>query len=163
MQRLKELLQQEITWIAAEHNDHAPHRHVHVVAMVRQKLNSLDFKYLRLAATEAALFQRHQLDLVRGIRRERVPRYPRYQGYRYRQATGGQSSLSLAARHTLSSGRGRGGGSPAPRLPTCYCYHCGQRQPKLYLESAPNCLHCGARLLREKKILPQTQEAQWEP
>src|SRR6266480_6450846 len=31
MLNLEERLQQPISWVAVEHNDHAPHRHVHVL------------------------------------------------------------------------------------------------------------------------------------
>src|SRR5918992_6063201 len=57
MQSLNTLLKKEVTWVAAEHADHAPHRHVHVVACVPGKLTVEDFEVLRLSATEAALFQ----------------------------------------------------------------------------------------------------------
>src|SRR2546425_12902340 len=31
MQRLEDRLHKEVQWVAAEHDDHAPHRHVHIV------------------------------------------------------------------------------------------------------------------------------------
>src|SRR6266571_814767 len=34
MQTLEARLKKQISWVAAEHNDHAPHRHIHVVAIV---------------------------------------------------------------------------------------------------------------------------------
>jgi hypothetical protein len=60
MQTLRERLKQEIQWVAAEHDDHAPHRHVHVVAVVKRRLHPRDFQVMRQRATEAALFQRKQ-------------------------------------------------------------------------------------------------------
>src|SRR5437763_9304247 len=65
MLRLEEHIQKEIFWVAAEHDDHAPHRHVHVVAVVTGRLQVRDFKAMRQTATEAALVQRHERDLVR--------------------------------------------------------------------------------------------------
>ncbi len=47
------------------HDDHAPHRHVHIVALVPGRLNVQDFQVMRLTATEAALFQRKERDLAR--------------------------------------------------------------------------------------------------
>jgi hypothetical protein len=38
MQTLMARLKQEVQWVAAEHDDHAPNRHVHVVAVVRRRL-----------------------------------------------------------------------------------------------------------------------------
>ena len=60
-----ERLDTHVSWVAAEHADHAPHRHVHVVAVVPGRLNVQDFQVLRHAATEAALFQRKERDLAR--------------------------------------------------------------------------------------------------
>jgi hypothetical protein len=57
MQTLRERLKQEVQWVAAEHDDHAPNRHVHVVAVVKKRLHPRDFQVMRQRATEAALFQ----------------------------------------------------------------------------------------------------------
>ena len=65
MQTLEERLKQQVQWVAVEHNDHAPHRHVHIVAVVAGRLNVQDFQALRQTATEAALEQRHERDLAR--------------------------------------------------------------------------------------------------
>ncbi len=65
MGRLEERLQQPISFVATEHNDHAPHRHVHVLAVVPGKLGKEDFAALREAATAAAGLQRASRDLGR--------------------------------------------------------------------------------------------------
>ncbi len=65
MQSLEDRLHKQISWVAAEHNDHAPHRHVHVVAVVLGRLQVQDFQALRQTATEAALFQRKERDQAR--------------------------------------------------------------------------------------------------
>jgi hypothetical protein len=65
MQRLEERLQKEVQWVAAEHNDHAPHRHVHLVAVVSGRLTVQDFQTLRETATQACLEQRYERDLER--------------------------------------------------------------------------------------------------
>lgn len=64
MESLEDRLHTEIFWVAVEHNDHAPHRHVHVVAVVAGRLNAQDFQALRQTATEACLEQRRERDLV---------------------------------------------------------------------------------------------------
>src|SRR6266446_5958956 len=64
MQILEERLKQQVQWVAAEHDDHAPHRHVHVVAIVPGRLQVQDFQELRLEATQACLDQRHERDLL---------------------------------------------------------------------------------------------------
>jgi hypothetical protein len=65
MQSLEERLQQPLAWVAAVHDDHAPHRHVHVVAVVPGRLQVQDLQAMRHTATVAALAQRQQRDLTR--------------------------------------------------------------------------------------------------
>jgi hypothetical protein len=62
MLSLEDRLHKQVQWVATEHDDHAPHRHVHVVAIVPGRLQAQDFQALRQTATEAALFQRHERD-----------------------------------------------------------------------------------------------------
>src|SRR5258708_507119 len=59
---LEDRLHTQVQWVAAEHNDHAPHRHVHVVAIVPRRLQVKDLQSLRRAATEASLEQRRERD-----------------------------------------------------------------------------------------------------
>jgi hypothetical protein len=62
---LEERLNKEVPYVAVEHDDHAPHRHIHVVALVRGRLNTQDFQAMRQTATDAALFQRQERDQAR--------------------------------------------------------------------------------------------------
>jgi hypothetical protein len=62
---LEDQLQQEVHWVAAVHDDHTPHRHIHVVAIVPERLQVHDFQALRAAATAAAVEQRRHHDLAR--------------------------------------------------------------------------------------------------
>jgi len=64
MQRLEERVHQSISWVGAEHNDHTPNRHIHVLAIVAGKLSVQDLQALRRAATEASHEQRHMRDLA---------------------------------------------------------------------------------------------------
>ena len=64
MIRLEERLQQPIHFVATEHDDHAPHRHVHVLALVAGRVNTHDLADLRETATEAALQQRLARDVA---------------------------------------------------------------------------------------------------
>jgi hypothetical protein len=66
MLHLAERLTKDVPYVAVEHNDHAPHRHVHVLACVKGRLNTQDFQALRETATEAALSQRQERDVARG-------------------------------------------------------------------------------------------------
>jgi chromosome segregation and condensation protein ScpB len=70
MVALAEELQQQIQYVGAIHDDHAAHRHVHVIALIQGKLTREHFRLMRKVATEAALLQRRERDLIRGIVRE---------------------------------------------------------------------------------------------
>jgi hypothetical protein len=65
MHALQDRLHKPLVWVAAEHTDHTPHRHIHIVAVVHGRLQREDFQMLRHAATEACLEQRSERDLLR--------------------------------------------------------------------------------------------------
>jgi hypothetical protein len=65
MLHLADRLAKDIPYVAVEHDDHAPHRHVHVLALVKGRLNTQDFQALRTTATEAAQSQRRERDVAR--------------------------------------------------------------------------------------------------
>lgn len=62
---LEERLKKPVHYVATEHNDHAPHRHVHVLALVRGRINTPDLQAMRQTATQTALGQRQERDLQR--------------------------------------------------------------------------------------------------
>jgi hypothetical protein len=64
MVQLEERLQKPISFVATEHNDHAPHRHVHILAVVSGRLTKQDLHLLRETATAASLFQREARDVA---------------------------------------------------------------------------------------------------
>ena len=69
MQALADHLHQPVSWVGAVHEDHTPHRHLHIVAVVAGRLTPQAFRslpqVLRRAATGESLTQRRQLDQVR--------------------------------------------------------------------------------------------------
>jgi hypothetical protein len=65
MRQLAERLTTAIPYVAVDHDDHAPHRHVHVLACVKGRLNTQDFQALRDTATQTARFQRQERDASR--------------------------------------------------------------------------------------------------
>jgi len=71
---LEDRLHTQVQWVAAEHNDHAPHRHVHVVAIVPRRLQVKDLQSLRRAATEASLEQRRERDQAQEAQQRRNER-----------------------------------------------------------------------------------------
>jgi len=64
MYSLEDRLNKQIQWVATEHDDHAPHRHIHVLAIIPGRLQVQDFQTMRQTATAAALEQRRHHDLA---------------------------------------------------------------------------------------------------
>ncbi len=64
MQALAERVGKPVSWVGSVHADHAPHRHVHVLAVVEGRLHRDDLQALTSAATEATLEQRRERDLA---------------------------------------------------------------------------------------------------
>lgn len=62
---LEERLKIKILFAAAEHSDHSPHRHVHILALLNRKLGKKDLQFLRDAARQAILQQRRIRELAR--------------------------------------------------------------------------------------------------
>lgn len=65
MLSLAERFNKPLQWVAVEHDDHAPHRHIHVLAIVPTRLQVPDFQSMRKRATEIALEQRKERDLMK--------------------------------------------------------------------------------------------------
>jgi hypothetical protein len=65
MLQLEDRLTKAVSYVAVAHADHAPHRHVHILACVQGRLNTQDFQALRTTATEAARSQRQERDIAR--------------------------------------------------------------------------------------------------
>jgi hypothetical protein len=65
---LQAALKRDIRFLAVEHNDHTPHRHVHAIFLIPGKLSRQEFRTLatlaRRAATEEARLQRQARDLL---------------------------------------------------------------------------------------------------
>ena len=65
MQELDTRLNKALVWVGALHADHAPHRHIHILAVSPRRLTVRDFARLRLEATRESLAQRRALDFDR--------------------------------------------------------------------------------------------------
>jgi ribosomal protein L37AE/L43A len=150
MQKLRERLKQEVQWIAAEHDDHAPNRHVHVVAVVKRRLYPQHFEAMRQRATEAALFQRKERDFAREHQsRRRLVRY--------------QTAPGFAREFPIYSAKGTGRQfariRPANTVQTCF--HCGYLQVKPLSKGVQTCLNCGWKLYQKHQPRLNIKEAQW--
>jgi len=62
---LENHLQRPVRWVAAIHDDHTDHRHIHVIAIVPERIQVRDFQVMRSAATAEGQEQRRHLDALR--------------------------------------------------------------------------------------------------
>lgn len=65
MLSLEDRLHLPISWVAVIHQDHAPHRHVHIVAVVPGRLYAQDFQAMRQTATDGCKAERRERDITR--------------------------------------------------------------------------------------------------
>ena len=65
MLSLEDRLRRQIQWVAATHDDHAPNRHVHILAILPKRLQVQDLQSLRQTASDIALQQRREKDAIR--------------------------------------------------------------------------------------------------
>ena len=134
---LEDRFQKGEQFVAAEHDDHSPNRHAHILAVLPGRLSTQDLAALRGVATEAALFQRQERDLAQtrpiqgqlAMRSQRqAPRAePRHSSRPSRQARGAGSRL---VRGRLDTGQlcPRCGALLGSRQRTCVS--CGLRLPR---------------------------------
>ena len=129
---LEDRLQRTVNFIGVEHNaDHTELRHVHAIALVKlkykEKLTVSDWRAVRQAATESALFQRRAGDLVQNYQLDRSFTQ------RYAKIAGGK------ARRTREPYR-------RMRLPPRSCPSCGRRlSMKRVRDGQYKCFECGLK------------------
>jgi hypothetical protein len=70
MLSLEDRIHRDVHWVAAIHDDHAPHRHVHVVAVVPGRLHVQDFQAMRTTATAEGVAQRQERDLANALQKQ---------------------------------------------------------------------------------------------
>lgn len=120
MRHLGKLLHQKIPFIAAIHDDHAPHRHIHVIALVPKTLDKKAFQSLRAVATENALFQRRERDLALGISEERKAR----RTYIFFQRNGKRFLARTSTLRRTNQAQGVGLSLVKPFTSSVYCPVC---------------------------------------
>jgi hypothetical protein len=185
MVTLEERFGTSILWVGAVHDDHAPHLHAHLVAVVPKRLSVEDLEALRERTTEASLEQRHYLDLLRAHERERpyplpafaitdsnaafMPRYtkgaPVPTDLKY--ASLGQSSYARreAKQQQTKAFWHTPRGRPFRALTTCVCPRC----QSVHIHHTRDPVHtcsCGLTLHRQKqlklRLSPERKGTGWE-
>jgi DNA-directed RNA polymerase subunit RPC12/RpoP len=135
MLRLEERYGKPIQFVAAIHDDHAPHRHVHALVILNGKrLTRADFASLRDYAKKRALTQRRFRDRVR--RREYLKE--RSASYRppfpLRRRDSAKGRFYAAASHLLSYA----------------CPVCGRYAALPFSASGYRCSSCGLKMRRDR-------------
>ena len=145
MQVLDARLNKALVWAGALHADHAPHRHVHVLAVSPRRLTVRDFARLRLTATRESIEQRRALDFGREPKgRQRITTHQTLKYYRP-----DRQSKQVA------------GGGSAAHMHTCTCPRCGTP----HVEYGRNRVHqctCGWTLHRPRALHLPGKGRAWE-
>lgn len=156
MQTLEERFNQKVVWVASAHDDHTPHRHVHVVAVLKRRLYVRDLKFLRQAATRTALLQRQELDLTlaSGRRRGLGARPPAQKRH---------TRLGTTSRVTAQTLRRRPVNAPNPfNRHLCTCPYCLTEHIKRLETKSHRCKNCQRLLHRQPKLNLSRKEDGWE-
>ena len=120
-----------IQFFASIHDDHTNIRHVHILALIQERLKSPELKLLRASATEAARTQRRDLD-------RDFSRIARAQAYsRTREAGRGEQTQSSPHLRVLKEPE------KAPGCPSCETAIPMQLRGRSY-----ECLVCGLAISR---------------
>jgi hypothetical protein len=159
MLKLEERYGKSIQFVAAIHDDHAPHRHVHALVILNgRRLTRDDFAALRDHARTRALTQRRYMDRVRRLElledRSRSYRPPFIDGGNTsaQRAPGQVSATAHSARYYARRDHTRGRFyHPAVSLCSYSCPVCGRYQALPYSRTGYRCLADGAHLRREKE------------
>jgi hypothetical protein len=149
LQALEERVKKSVLWVAAVHADHAPHRHIHVVAIVPQRLTVRDFTFLRHRTTEVSRQQRRFLDLGQHQKRERPYPVPYFAQPRPSSRMGDWVSQQ--------------GGSvgPNPSIHTCACPRCSTTRVHSIRDPVHRCDGCGILLHKPPELVLARREAGW--
>jgi hypothetical protein len=154
LQALEERVKKSVLWVAAVHADHAPHRHIHVVAIVPQRLTVRDFTFLRHRTTEVSRQQRRFLDLGQHQKRDRLYPVPFFAKTRPVARTWDTSSKSWASQQGGSVG-------PNPSIHTCACPRCSTTRVHSIRDPVHRCDGCGMLLHKPPELVLARREAGW--
>ena len=148
---LEKHLQKRIQFIATEHSDHSPNRHIHAIVMVRlnrgERLRIREYKLLREAATESAILQRRALDLVEELVSNQ------HELNRPRALVTSPRPLTIR-----SGARAMRAGGGRPKTPGLTCPECGFMQEMYVLRNGTHwCPTCHLKLNQNRQSIRQIQ------
>jgi hypothetical protein len=151
--KLEERLGRQVQFVAAEHDDHSPHRHAHLLVLVTgRRLTKEDFKALRQEATDQALFQRRMRDLARPWQ-EQQARAPRALHRKQNQTVSAHASVPGYTRGLREKAY-----SPTFRPLAAYScpicsFHQVQAATNHILVDPNRCPYCGVKMKRDRESI----------
>ena len=154
IQALEDLIDRNepIEWIAATHQDHAPHLHTHVIAVVPKRLYQADLNYLRHHTTKACLEQRRILDLAHHRERERPYPLQRHYSPSRRFVSSQKQYRPVMRGFSRSSPRHTRGPYLKPAFHTCTCPRCFAMHVHSLRDPVHKCKTCGLILHRQQQL-----------
>jgi len=135
---LTTLLDKKIRFLAVEHNDHTPNRHVHAIFLIPGRLSRQEFRLLaqtaRLSATKEARLQRKTRDLT--LQSPRIPLMARSPNTRDARRSWGRTRALKVQGGCYSCGYGELTGIPIfyTYCPACHARLKEKRQKHLSWE-----------------------------
>jgi hypothetical protein len=140
LQRLEERLRSRIPFAAAEHADHSPNRHVHILALLKRKLTQIDLQFLRDTAAEIILRQK----LIRGQASGQSAELVKAQAPQS-EPTGDQTSARQSNPKGIESGAGESGAPAPPPVHICpACGESGELTTQRLAQFLYRCASCGS-------------------
>ena len=136
---LEKRLQRPIRFLAVEHNDHSPLRHIHAIVLVKlnrgERVTWQDWKACRDTATASALLERRALDAVRRAQQER-------------------SLRTLYSTRAIGMAGGKAVRTREPSVRAIFrqaCPNCGAGQEMKRYRNEFVCRNCGYRQERKRR------------
>jgi hypothetical protein len=160
MLKLEERYSKAIQFVAAIHDDHSPHRHVHTLVIHNgRRLTREDFAMLRNYGKQRTLLKRRFLDRQRRLEllreRSRSYRHPFVDGRNtgvFHPASSQKTQQSHPRGYAARREQTRGHFSHPPVTLCSYtCPVCGRYQALPYSRTGYRCLLDGAYMRREKE------------
>jgi hypothetical protein len=159
IQKLEEHLKTNILFAAAEHNDHSPNRHVHILALLGQKLSPSALQFLRNAASDVILQQKQIRQLANGQTAERISEQTGQvaQARPAGEQTAARQFQYIGVQHIGILNPAGESGSPAVPPPVHICPACGESGELSTQRLAQDLYRCGSCGTIYKDIGAQTQ------
>jgi len=160
MQSLSDRLNIDIPWVAALHDDHSDVRHIHLLAVISQKLNRQDLTFLIQESTRISLEQRRGLDIGQSVHhsggRQTTNQLPNATTRPHNRPSVRQDTDQSQPTYSVNRGVPRAT-RPVTPVPTCTCYRCHFHQTHKKQAGIHRCVSCGVTLHQKQLRLDRKE------